>query len=417
MSEVRFTLKDRTTKSSTMILATFCYQGNRIRFSTGISIPPKYWNKNTEQARELIEFNEASFINEKINHINSRVKSLYNNHILQDTLPDKVSLRAEILNVINHESTAKKAKTFWEIFDEFVEYKRTELNDVRDYHNSLRKHLKNAEIEFGSPITISSLKDQQNSFIETFNHYLKSTAKGADGTIGLSVNTIGKQHKNLKVFLNWCFNKEICNSFSLKHIVTQTEDVEKVYLKHKEVEAIKTVKLKSKKDRIVRDLFVIGCETGLRYSDFTQLSEDHVLNNQIHIRPTKTRKKSKNKLIIPLSSSVKDVITKYNGFPSFTGKLVDFNKIIRKICEKAKVNDVITNDRYKNGKHIQTKHKKFELISSHTCRRTFCTLKFLDGMDAQAIMQFSGHKTERAFMRYLKLDAELTAIKYANFFK
>jgi len=31
-------------------------------------------------------------------------------------------------------------------------------------------------------------------------------------------------------------------------------------------------------------------------------------------------------------------------------------------------------------------------------------------------MKFSGHKSERAFMRYIKLDAEIVADKYNEFF-
>ena len=61
-------------------------------------------------------------------------------------------------------------------------------------------------------------------------------------------------------------------------------------------------------------------------------------------------------------------------------------------------------------------YKKHELISSHTARRSFCTNKFLMGMPVQAIMKFSGHKTERAFMKYLKLDAEITAKKFKKYF-
>lgn len=68
------------------------------------------------------------------------------------------------------------------------------------------------------------------------------------------------------------------------------------------------------------------------------------------------------------------------------------------------------------GKKINIKAKKYELVTSHTCRRTFCTLKFLKDMPAIAIMKFSGHKTENSFMRYLKLDAEVAAKKYRSFF-
>ena len=74
MSEVRFTLKNKTAKNNSMILATFCFKGNRIRFSTGLSIHPKYWNTKSENARELVEFKDALFTNEKLNHISSRVK-------------------------------------------------------------------------------------------------------------------------------------------------------------------------------------------------------------------------------------------------------------------------------------------------------------------------------------------------------
>ena len=68
------------------------------------------------------------------------------------------------------------------------------------------------------------------------------------------------------------------------------------------------------------------------------------------------------------------------------------------------------------GKIIVEKRFRYQEVSSHTCRRTFCTLKFLKGMPAQAIMKFSGHKTERNFLKYLKLDAELTAVKYQDYF-
>jgi hypothetical protein len=37
-------------------------------------------------------------------------------------------------------------------------------------------------------------------------------------------------------------------------------------------------------------------------------------------------------------------------------------------------------------------------------------------MPAQAIMKFSGHKSERSFLKYLKLDAELTIRKYGAYF-
>lgn len=47
---------------------------------------------------------------------------------------------------------------------------------------------------------------------------------------------------------------------------------------------------------------------------------------------------------------------------------------------------------------------KFDWITSHTCRRSFCTDEFLDGTPIIVIMAISGHKTEKAFRKYIKAD-------------
>lgn len=72
--------------------------------------------------------------------------------------------------------------------------------------------------------------------------------------------------------------------------------------------------------------------------------------------------------------------------------------------------------RHTSGSIQQLELQKWELVSSHTCRRTFCTLKFLSGMPPMAIMKFSGHSSEKNFLKYLKLDAELNADKFKEFF-
>jgi hypothetical protein len=80
------------------------------------------------------------------------------------------------------------------------------------------------------------------------------------------------------------------------------------------------------------------------------------------------------------------------------------------------MNETIVFSRVVAGKTIMVNKFRYEEVYSHTCRRTYCTLKFLKGMPAQAVMKFSGHQTERNFLKYLKLDAELTATKYKGFF-
>jgi len=90
--------------------------------------------------------------------------------------------------------------------------------------------------------------------------------------------------------------------------------------------------------------------------------------------------------------------------------------MIRAICLKAKMTEEIKFQREVFGKTITETRFRYQEVTSHTCRRTFCTLKFLKGMPAQAVVKFSGHSSERNFLKYLKLDAELKARKYEEYF-
>ncbi|MES1181949.1 MAG: hypothetical protein ABUL44_04050, partial [Flavobacterium sp.] len=60
---------------------------------------------------------------------------------------------------------------------------------------------------------------------------------------------------------------------------------------------------------------------------------------------------------------------------------------------------------YKRGnKLVEEIMPKYEWVMSHTCRRSFCTNEFLDGTPITLIMAISGHKTEKAFRKYIKAD-------------
>lgn len=313
---------------------------------------------------------------------------------------------------------SKNKKGLWFYFEQFIEYKRSQLNDIRDYDKSLRKHLVIGEKKYGQPLTFSALKER-GGFVKLWDEHLIFEAVNSDGDYGLTTNTVGKLHKNLKVFLNWCFDNNYYSRFHLKHLPTVTEDVEKIYLKESELELLEAIKLNDPTEQTVRDLFLIGCETALRFSDFTRLNSDNYISGQLHFHPKKTSKQIiNNKVIIPVSQRHQRILDKYNGAPpTFDGnKVSEFNKTIREVARKAGITD-----EQKTYKRIAEKTKavytnRYEEISSHTCRRTFCTLKFLKGMSIQAIMKFSGHRTERNFMKYLKLDAQIAADKYQEFF-
>ena len=417
MAIVKFFIRDPKAVRKTSIMLSFSYSGNRIRISTGEQIFPTHWNVKAERVREVIDEPEACEINNRLKTIDSLVSEVHQNFLRDGIIPSPKELMQEIENQRIKPTLQNKNKGFWELFEEFVEYKKKQFSDVRDYDKSLRKHLVNGEKRWGKTLTFASLKLKHNGFIELLDEYLTYEAENSKGEKGLTTNTVGKQFKNLKVFLNWCFSNEYVPKFDMKHIITKTEEIDAIYLKQEEVDAIFNLDKLTEKENLIRELFIIGIETSLRFSDFIRIKPHYIVGDKLTLNPNKTKNNKKNKVEIPISSKFRSILSKRNGIPPiYEGELTEFNKQIRELAKKAGINSQVVITRKIGGVLIETIYEKFELVSSHTCRRTFITLKFLSGMPAQALMVFSSHKTERSFLKYLKLENHVVFEKYKHYF-
>lgn len=420
--DVKFNLKERKSSGLTMINLILNYDKKRVKISTGQKILVRHWNDKKQRVKELMELKDHAFINQELDRYESIVKQVYFDALNHGTIPEPSFLKKEILKLKSNPKSLKLAKTFWDIYDDFISDKedakrRGEIKDVKDYTKSLPKHLKKGEERFGRPLSFAALKEPFNGFVKVWDDYMRFEAKNADGEDGLCVNTIGKQHKNLKVFLNWCFERDIYPRFNLKHLPTEVEEVDTIYLTEAELKKIEELDLEEEEERKVRDLFLIGCETGLRFSDFSSLTKEKIMDKAIRLTPKKTRNSSNKKVVIPVSSRLQRIIDKYEILPNYkSDKVADFNKVIRSVCEKAEINDLIIYERKIANKWKEIRKSKFEEVSSHTARRTFCTLKYLDGMSTFDLIKFTGHTNERNLIRYLRIDEEMAAIQNAHFF-
>ena len=65
---------------------------------------------------------------------------------------------------------------------------------------------------------------------------------------------------------------------------------------------------------------------------------------------------------------------------------------------------------FRKGKKEKVEVKpKYEWITSHTCRRSFCTNEFLAGTPVELIMKISGHKSVKDFYKYIRITPEEAA--------
>ena len=80
------------------------------------------------------------------------------------------------------------------------------------------------------------------------------------------------------------------------------------------------------------------------------------------------------------------------------------NEYLKEIGEQIKsLKVVVSKTLTKGGLKVTTNYKKWELLTTHSGRRSFATNEYLNGTPSITIMAITGHKTEKAFLRYIKL--------------
>ena len=190
----------------------------------------------------------------------------------------------------------------------------------------------------------------------------------------------------------------------------RTEPTFAVFLSMNEITRIYYYKFenqdKRKAKERIRDLFVVGCLTALRYSDYSTLTADNLQNGYIVKRTKKTNVDVK----VPAHDYVKEIFAKYNGqIPS--GLCIQyFNKYLKLIMREIGLNDKITFSYTEGGELKTVTREKWELISSHTARRSAATNMYLTGrMKTLEIMKLTGHRSEQNFFRYIRLTNDDTA--------
>lgn len=193
---------------------------------------------------------------------------------------------------------------------------------------------------------------------------------------------------------------------SFDEVDLDAESASTVYLSMNEITRIYYYIGLTKFQERIRDLFVVGCLTALRYSDYSTLTPDNFQSDYI----VKVTKKTGKKVIVPIHDYVREIYTKYNGEVSPGLSIQHFNRYIKLICKKIGIKDSIVINYTKGGKLVTETKEKWEMISSHTARRSAATNMYLTGrLKTYEIMNVTGHSTESAFFKYIRVTNEDTA--------
>jgi integrase len=84
----------------------------------------------------------------------------------------------------------------------------------------------------------------------------------------------------------------------------------------------------------------------------------------------------------------------------------ELNRHIKKVARLAGIDTLIKASYKRGNQDIVTTKPKHAWITSHTCRRSFCTNEFLEGTPPELIMKISGHKSLKDFYKYIRITPE-----------
>ena len=190
---------------------------------------------------------------------------------------------------------------------------------------------------------------------------------------------------------------------------TRREETDSIYLTESEIlELLAIEEFADSMHEKVRDVFVVGCFTGMRFSDYSMLDTKAIRNNRLEI----VQQKTGNKVTIPIHPTVRQILEKYNYALPEVPPNNEFNRIIKLVGEKLPSLHVsfVKQITYKRERK-QVKMLKYDFLQTHTARRSFCSNEYLRGTDPMVIMAISGHRSHKSFMRYIKVSGEQFADK------
>jgi integrase len=406
MATTTFVLKEPTSKEPTLIYLIFRFEKQKLKYSTGQKIKKIYWNFDDHKAKDVRAFSKAAELNTLLKNLETAVSNEY-----RKLLNDKVPITIEKLRLPLDEILQKRGSEVKDLIDfatNWVEITNRKPGTKKQLRQAIRI-LREFKQQSSRSMSFDSI---DLTFYDDFIQYLLGKNYGT--------NTIGTLIKNLKVFMNEAVDRGLTTNLQFKNrrFKTLEEPTENIYLNVAEIKKIYELDLTQnlRLDK-VRDIFIVACYTGLRFSDLVQLRSENLIDNGTKIK-IKTEKTGEI-VIIPLQSFIKQILIKYEG------KLPDVisnQKMNQYLKELGKLSDLIEEiliTSTRGGIKNIDSFKKWELVTVHTARRSFATNAYLSAVPTISIMKITGHRTEKSFMKYIKISQEDNANKLINhpFFK
>lgn len=425
--EINFNL--RTTKGDrpTPIRIIIRYNGWRLVYSSKEKVKPEQWSKDDQRVkgRSNVAMDINAALDTSVNTINETYRKLKNdrNQIEPTTAELKKALDLRLERIKNNRDRDEMYLLSWTTKRSKVDPQKTDI-EFSGFMNTMIKELDHRRnYKTGRPFSANTIRNYISTQ-KVLKDFAEAKNNGKGGLLFSEIdlnfygrfvsycekerkmltNTIGSYVKVLKAVIRDADERgiKIDQSYKSKKFATLATETDAVYLTETELVELANIDLSTNKRlERVRDLFLVGCRTGLRWSDFSSLRQEDFETGSIRKRMQKVNEY----VSIPIHPDVERIRQRYdtpNRLPVSVSNQ-KFNDYIKQVCQLApslQKSVSITKGR------VTQKVNKYTLISSHTVRRTFATNCYLLGVPTRTIMNITGHKSEKEFFKYIRMTPQ-----------
>ena len=394
-----FFLKQPKSSNETLILFScyFKYEEKKFVYSTGEKINPINWDfknrapitkgkkKSSNAGSIKLQLNRYS---DKFEEIQARSKTF------GEDFTSKI-LREEFDREFKKAPTGKNL--FFKAYDEFMETNIKEQkwssNTIKRYQN-IRNILEEFEAHSKYKLTFKSINKK---FLTEFTDYCMRVRNHA-------TNTFRRNLGLFKTFMIWSYSNGYTYQDDFRQFKKMKEAfTEKVALKADDLSLLMGFELDNPRLERARDIFVFACTTGMRYGELKLIGKHNVIDGNIELKEEKSANKKPRE--IPLNPLSRMILKKYDyELPLIANQKQNeyLKEVFKAIGYDQEVEKVIV-----RGKTIEReKVPMYELISTHTARRTFITMMKRKGKSDKLIAKITGHSDLKTLNSYYQVDDE-----------
>jgi integrase len=411
MAKVFFLLNNPKPDKLTSILAQL-YISREIRptLATGEHCKPENWDGSrvTPASKGYPTKGEAANINRHLAKIEADLMEVWRDN----KGAGREEIKAKAFEAINGSVTVQKKTDdtgenpvlHW--MKEYIKITKTKKG-TRQVYLATVEHLTGWAKKNNITITWDTFN---LTFYDSFLEYLYS--------LGHNDNTVGKYIKKAKNLISEGFERDqhVNINFKKKAFKAMEAEVDEIYLNESEI--IKIYNLNIPELENVKKRFVFSCWVGLRFGDISKLSPHQFqkgLNGPILRVLTE---KTNEEVLIPLHPIAEEIWLSWQTSPPKPISNPEFNEKIKTLAEKAGLNDMVQKRNTIRGEVTIQWVPKHTMVKAHTTRRSFATnCVLMKKMPNKTIMAITGHKTEKAFFKYVRITKAQHAELMAEAFK